>query len=420
MHRYWAPFTALLVACSSGPPFDGNDPPDGEAALLGPEVLINPGSVDFGERIFHESVWERMTLTNTGGAALNVDRFDIQGASSFSAILTVPLQVPPAGVVPFLVKFYPFHTGVLEAEMKVYSDALASPAIVAMSVNSGSLGPELAPVAELFEDIDVVYQVPPGATEIVWLFHGLGGDAWHYVDRIQGAALSQAALDFGYGWVATSSVERVEGRWDRADDSSDLPRLLRLRDDLVARGIIDPAAQHRAIGMSGGGRFASWAAMGLGVDVLAILSTEGDLATFDALPLDYPPVFMAIGSNDTWVSVQDGIDNQAALQAAGIPEQLMIFEPTPLTSERLTRIEGITPLDPDTLMLAVEQVGLVDAQGWVVADPNEWPYTDLPAWWHDQGPEIRDQANVAWAGHIIQDDSFRPLFEFFRVQTQPD
>ena len=83
------------------------------SVIPGPAVLaISPGFVDFGELLMEEglSVSENLTITNNGGAALEIYDYQID-SPNFSVLETDTLIVPSQSLFDFTVSFHPQSIG---------------------------------------------------------------------------------------------------------------------------------------------------------------------------------------------------------------------------------------------------------------------------------------------------------------------
>jgi hypothetical protein len=122
----------------------------------GPEIQVNPTSIDFGGVDFGESRGETLTITNTGVSALVISGFSVSGSPDFSvvqgdrtlgeALGDAPVVVEPGATQPVEVVYAPGQPGPDQATLVIASNDAASPQIaVNLSANGAAPCIEVTP-----------------------------------------------------------------------------------------------------------------------------------------------------------------------------------------------------------------------------------------------------------------------------------
>jgi predicted esterase len=191
-----------------------------------------------------------------------------------------------------------------------------------------------------FEGFDVRLYIPDNPVGLVWYFHGSGGDAaqlgWTEV-----TALLDLMVQNGVGIVATESTDRSGAQWDTDRDfgsNADLPRLDRLRDELIATTALQESTPIVAIGFSNGGAMAGVVASAAGAAGWPIVAASSHNSGLGNVQLDVP-VLVSITENDDPATNNAGRDDYQDHQGR-VPAQLHETLEIPLHPDRFARIGG--------------------------------------------------------------------------------
>ena len=164
-----------------------------------------------------------------------------------------------------------------------------------------------APIAEIppwssitFQGFNVIYHVPNNPTGLVYFFHGGGGNAG-IVRRVDITDILNELIASGFGFVSTSSTDRVANEWDHEPVTTNLDflRMLDLRNALIANTEIETNSPLYAFGFSNGGSFSYtfshlMSEMGLPISALATYeSPGGQYALADPTIVQAPAFFVA-------------------------------------------------------------------------------------------------------------------------------
>jgi len=98
----------------------------------GPAVSLSPTSLTFGPQLFGtSSVPQPVTLTNTGGAPLDITR--IVASANFSQTNNCPHELPPSGQCTVNVVFTPRNVNTIAGTVTITDNAAGSPQTISLS-----------------------------------------------------------------------------------------------------------------------------------------------------------------------------------------------------------------------------------------------------------------------------------------------
>ena len=113
----------------------------GGSAPSGSAVSLTPTSLSFGtQTVGTTSAAQSVTLTNTGGAALNISGISLSGtnAGDFAQTNTCPASLATSATCTLLVTFTPGATGTRTASVTIVDDAADNPQSIALSGTGGA------------------------------------------------------------------------------------------------------------------------------------------------------------------------------------------------------------------------------------------------------------------------------------------
>ena len=171
---------------------DDNLPPD-------PRILVEPESIDFGDRQEDETVVEAVTVTSAGGSSLSLDRIGLEGSGAFTLLTDVTgALLEPGDSVDIDIAFSPLAPDD-EGMLHISSNALNLPEAF-VPLNGRGMIPQLTLDPE---QVDFGY-VSPGdvATETVMMIN-TGGEVLT-IDAI-------ASAGYPFDGFATLPVDLAPG-----------------------------------------------------------------------------------------------------------------------------------------------------------------------------------------------------------------
>jgi hypothetical protein len=246
----------------------------------------------------------------------------------------------------------------------------APPVDPAIGVSAFPVTPLVSPQRSTFEGFTVESYIPPRPSGVVYLFHGSGGSA-DFVTRIETIDVINRFVRDGYGYVASESTNRATKQWDIDDatpsSNPDLARMAALRQHIIDTTAVDGSTPTFGIGMSNGSAFvALWASAltkaGTKIDAIGMYMAGMTQATrsLGGVPA---PTFMVVGQNDTRTVPAKEQADLVAIGRAGVPTELHIVRPRPVTYGRYLRIPGVDRATADAIVAAYVKAGVVTAAG---------------------------------------------------------
>ncbi|MFT5454503.1 MAG: hypothetical protein ACI9K2_000980 [Myxococcota bacterium] len=257
-----------------------------------------------------------------------------------------------------------------------------------------------------FDGFPVRTMIPPGATGLLFAFHGSGGSA-QTVTATEYTELYNILYDAGIGVVATDSTTRApESEWDtRSVDAvrnDDFPRLSALRDHLIDTTDVGADTPILATGFSNGGNFT--------VTFAEIAGREG--WPFTAFSIHNSAPFGAPAAPGWWTTnVNDDRGTPGSVRSAhlshaatGAPSEYRLADEEVIHPMYFRKIPGTSHQVSQDVFDDMVAYGLLDADG------NSIPAVDvmegaLSAWLRDTsipGPErYSSRVRPAWALHRV-------------------
>lgn len=182
----------------------------------------------------------------------------------------------------------------------------------------------------------------PAPAGVVMFFHGAAYSTAQ-LDQPAARSLLLRLWDAGYTVVAPPSAAEVRdgtGGWDASPGSEDHATVADLWDALAADGLAPPGAPKVAWGMSSGGQFAHAVGAELGLDAVLAHCAPGDAASLGATEAA-TGWYLAARDGTFPTAADDARAFQDRLAGRGVPTDLHVNPPTPVTPLRFTRIPGV-------------------------------------------------------------------------------
>jgi hypothetical protein len=113
------------------------------------EITVQPASLEFGTvQVGLSSAPLNVTLSSSGDASLAIEAVSLEGtfAGNFDLVEAAPYALNPGETTTVSVTFMPTNTGVLAANVSIYSDAPSSPDIVTLSGTSATQEQQLVAI----------------------------------------------------------------------------------------------------------------------------------------------------------------------------------------------------------------------------------------------------------------------------------
>ena len=203
----------------------------------------------------------------------------------------------------------------------------------------------------------VYHFIPSSPKGIIFFFHGTGGSASGWTDKIENRSLINAAIADGFGIVVTEAEEITlntdlngDGklRWKTFPidtiNGIDYLNIKAITDTLINRGLINSSTPKFSIGMSNGGSFSAAISAiynyAAGISYCASSSIglfqqrESPFA-FRMAKFDDNEEVGSTGNNEAW-------QNDSVLAERGVCHNYLLYDRQPLYPERFARVSGIS------------------------------------------------------------------------------
>lgn len=232
---------------------------------------------------------------------------------------------------------------------------------------------------------EVRYHFPQNMRGLVFFSHGTGGTS-RYIENTETFAVALAFVERGFGVISTEAEEAAAGdlngdgkvRWQTTytQNNVDLKNLSILLAGLEQRGILNAATPKFALGMSNGGAFSHF----LGAISASPIAGSFPRIKFNAVLgycSDATQVYKSNGTktpsawymcgreNHPEVSLDEARANEARIRAMGVPTEYKESAPTPLYSERFTRVTEISTEQSKAMAEELRAGGYVDSKGYL-------------------------------------------------------
>ena len=119
------------------------------------QLTLSPASLNFGNVAVGGNSTLTSTLTNSGQAAANISQVNVTGAGFTVSGLVAPATLNPGNSVTLQVKYAPGSAGAASGSVSIVSDALGSPATLALSGTGLQPGLSLLPGSISFGNVVV-------------------------------------------------------------------------------------------------------------------------------------------------------------------------------------------------------------------------------------------------------------------------
>jgi hypothetical protein len=126
-------FTGGVSITSNAPGSPLTIPLSGTGTGAQPQLTINPTGVSFGSVNVGATATQTVSLTNSGNAALTISQATASGTGFSLTGLTLPQTINAGSSISFAAQFLPASAGSASGNIAISSNALGSPAAVALS-----------------------------------------------------------------------------------------------------------------------------------------------------------------------------------------------------------------------------------------------------------------------------------------------
>ena len=203
----------------------------------------------------------------------------------------------------------------------------------------------------------VYHFIPTTPKGVIFFFHGTGGSASGWTDKIENRSLVNAAIADGFGIIITEAEEITlntdlngDGklRWKTFQidtlNGIDYLNIKAITDTLINRGLINSSTPKFSIGMSNGGSFS--AAISAIYNFAAGISycASSSLGVFEQRQNPFAFRMAKFDDNEEVGSTgnYEAFQNDSVLATRGICHNYLLYDRQPIYPQRFSRVSGIS------------------------------------------------------------------------------
>ncbi len=286
----------------------------------------------------------------------------------------------------------------------------------------------------------VYYYFPAGHKGIVYLLHGTGGSAQHFVNSYEYVQLIRDLVADNFGVIITEAEESTTGvdangdgkiRWNNIPwDSTanvDFANLRIITDTFYNRGLTNRGKSRYSAGMSNGGNFS--ASLSLLYHYKAGISycapAGNPIASSSSVPFQFCMARFDNNENVGPAGNASALANSQTLTGRGICSKFYMQEHSPLYPERFARKGDITLAKSAALFAELKTKGFLDSKNYFIgfSDALTAAYQSNPAVFPElnsltalQKLSVIEQVDLAVADHQMYSDYNRATLKFLNTQ----
>lgn len=271
---------------------------------------------------------------------------------------------------------------------------------------------------ETINGVDVLYYIPPNPVGVIFRLHGTGGNAQTTLSSVESRMFSNDAVAAGYGIIALSSVDRVNGEWSLSPppNNPDIINVQAVITNFRQRGLIAASVPLFAQGTSRGGIFSSLVVYFLNFQADAIYIAYG--ANLIMPQTAVPTIFCLAANDDQEMVGQAGNQNAYAqvmgLKARGISASYNLHQSSPVYPERFERIAALNVDDSHAIYNALKASNFLDSRDFLRENPrtSNWQSV-IPTQYQQNVTAIQTVLGAAYANHNFYSDYNSRVLKFF-------
>ena len=230
---------------------------------------------------------------------------------------------------------------------------------------------------------NVYYCFPAGMKGVLYLFHGTGGQALNWINRVEYRSFIDAAIADSFGIIVTECEETTLGvdgngdgkiRWYPTPIDSlanvDLANIKYITDTFINRGRMSHSTPRYCSGMSAGGAFTSEVSWFYNFRAGVPYCAQGYdyVVGITTVPLAWR--MAKYDDNDQVGPAGDyhAFQQDSLLEQRGICHGYMLHDRQPIYPERFARIPGVSVSTSTNIYNELVAGGWIDANGYAVND----------------------------------------------------
>lgn len=258
---------------------------------------------------------------------------------------------------------------------------------------------------------------------LILFFHGSNGNGASWFNKVENRNFLNTAVEHGYAVMATESVDRITGgsqpwQWNNAVTINSNPDILNINyilDTFKTRGWINADTRLFGVGFSQGSGFCSIIAALKNFNANSLGATPGINAV---IAQTLSPTYWMASRQDENADPQrlnKCISNYNTLVSRGIPAELHIQEPFPVTPNRFWRIPSVDSSSSVDIYNRLKINGYLNDHDFVNFNPDaqtSWKLVMQPTY-NSVLDDIEDQVIISYTEHKFHSDQVHYILQFF-------
>ena len=264
------------------------------------------------------------------------------------------------------------------------------------------------------------YYFPANVRGLVFRFHGTGGGAATFFNKVEDRLSANDFAAAGYAVVALDSNDRINKQWSTVlpPNNVDINNVQAIINLFTIRGQITSSTRIFSVGMSNGGAFSPRIAYALQFKAAAVYCAAGS----GFINITTVPTIWNVAQYDDNENVGSSGNaaaqaNAATLAGRGIASQFNVNVPSPVYPERFARITGLTLSDSQTIFNSLKNNGFLDRNNFLAQNPSTSGWQNVvPATYASFSDEIDDELSVCYTTHKFFSDYDSRVIDFFNAR----
>jgi hypothetical protein len=288
----------------------------------------------------------------------------------------------------------------------------------------------------------VYYFFPTGHKGFVYLLHGSGGTAQHFVNSYEYQQLIKDLVNDNFGVIVTEAEEATTGidvngdgklRWGSTPYDSvtnvDYANIKIITDVFYTRGVTNRSKLRYSVGMSNGGNFSTYLStlFNYKAGVSYCAPSGAPIASSSVTPLQFCMARFDNHENVGPAGNANALINSQTLTGRGICSKYYMQEHSPLYPERFARKGDISLSKSISIFNELKNKGFLNSKNYFIgfsdamttayqANPTLFP--ELNSLTIPQKLTVIEQIDLAVADHQMYSDYNRATLKFLNTQCQ--
>ncbi len=261
------------------------------------------------------------------------------------------------------------------------------------------------------------YHFPANIRGLVFRFHGTGGFATTFFNRLEDRSHADDFVSAGFAVVALDSDDRVNKQWSTVlpPNNVDVNNVQAIINLFISQGLISTTTPIFSTGMSNGGAFSPRVAYVLQFKAAAVYCAQGSaFVNITNIPTIWNVQQFDDHENVGAAGNATALSNSQTLANRGIATQFNVNIPSPVYPQRFARIPGLTLSDSQTIYNSLKNNGFLDRDNYLLQPPNTSGWQNfIPAAYQSKLDEISIHLNVCFTAHQFFSDYNNRVIAFF-------